>query len=83
MSGLPWESLSLANVFVWIGIALCITQSAIFSGLDLAIFSISKLRLEVEAAGRCHRQRPDPGLGRPKAGHHRSRSFGGGFYGGS
>jgi metal transporter CNNM len=41
----------LSNVFVWIGIALCITQSAIFSGLNLAIFSISKLRLEVGAAG--------------------------------
>src|ERR1700730_14725029 len=47
----PWEWLSLANVFVWLGIALCITQSAVFSGLNLAIFSISKLRLEVEAAG--------------------------------
>jgi len=41
----------LSNVFVWIGIAFCISQSAIFSGLNLAIFSISKLRLEVEAAG--------------------------------
>src|SRR5580704_11321324 len=41
----------LFNVFVWLGIALCITQSAIFSGLNLAIFTISKLRLEVEAAG--------------------------------
>ena len=41
----------LTNVVVWIGIALCITQSAVFSGLNLAIFSISKLRLEVEAAG--------------------------------
>jgi hypothetical protein len=51
MAALPWDSLSLANVLVWLGIALCITQSAIFSGLNLAIFSISKLRLEVEAAG--------------------------------
>jgi metal transporter CNNM len=41
----------LSNVFVWVGIAFCITQSAVFSGLNLAIFSISKLRLEVEAAG--------------------------------
>ena len=41
----------LSNVPVWAGIAFCITQSAIFSGLNLAIFSISKLRLEVEAAG--------------------------------
>jgi Cyclin M transmembrane N-terminal domain len=37
--------------FIWIGIAFCIIQSAIFSGLNLAIFSVSKLRLEVEAAG--------------------------------
>src|ERR1700674_5924952 len=51
MAGLPWDWLSPANVFVWLGIALCISQSAIFSGLNLAIFSISKLRLEVEAAG--------------------------------
>jgi len=51
MASAPWYSPLLANVFVWIGIALCITQSAIFSGLNLAIFSISKLRLEVEAVG--------------------------------
>ena len=37
--------------FIWVGIAFCIIQSAIFSGLNLAIFSVSKLRLEVEAAG--------------------------------
>jgi metal transporter CNNM len=41
----------LTHLFTWIGIAFCITQSAIFSGLNLAIFSVSKLRLEVEAAG--------------------------------
>jgi metal transporter CNNM len=41
----------LLNVLIWAGIAFCITQSAVFSGLNLAIFSISKLRLEVEAAG--------------------------------
>jgi metal transporter CNNM len=40
-----------ASLFIWIGIAVCIIQSAIFSGLNLAIFSVSKLRLEVEAAG--------------------------------
>ena len=40
-----------ANVVVWIGIALCIAQAAIFSGLNLAVFSVSRLRLEVEAAG--------------------------------
>lgn len=33
---------------IWIGILFCISQSAMFSGLNLAFFSISKLRLEVE-----------------------------------
>lgn len=33
---------------IWIGIALCLSQSAMFSGLNLAFFSISRLRLEVE-----------------------------------
>ena len=51
MTASPWYSTLLANAFVWFGIALCIVQSAIFSGLNLALFSISKLRLEVEAAG--------------------------------
>ena len=41
----------LTNIAVWVGITFCISQSAVFSGLNLAIFSISKLRLEVEAAG--------------------------------
>jgi metal transporter CNNM len=43
-------STSLKQSLTWAGIALCITQSALFSGLNLAIFSVSKLRLEVEAA---------------------------------
>jgi hypothetical protein len=34
---------------IWIGITFCITQSAMFSGLNLAFFSITRLRLEVEA----------------------------------
>jgi metal transporter CNNM len=45
------HSALLSDVLVWTGIAFCMTQSAVFSGLNLAIFSISKLRLEVEAAG--------------------------------
>ena len=45
------RSVFLSDVLIWVGIAFCITQSAIFSGLNLAVFSISKLRLEVEAAG--------------------------------
>lgn len=34
----------------WIGIVFCISQSAIFSGLNLAFFSISRLRLEIEVS---------------------------------
>jgi metal transporter CNNM len=33
---------------VWVAIAACIIQSAILSGLNLAIFSLSRLRLELE-----------------------------------
>lgn len=33
---------------IWIGIVFCISQSAMFSGLNLAFFSVSRLRLEVE-----------------------------------
>jgi metal transporter CNNM len=40
-----------AELLTWLGIALCVVQSALFSGLNLAVFSISRLRLEVEAAG--------------------------------
>jgi metal transporter CNNM len=35
---------------VWIGIAFCVSQSAMFSGLNLAFFGVSRLQLEVEAA---------------------------------
>lgn len=38
------------EVYIWILIAVCITQSAMFSGLNLAYFSLPKLRLEVELA---------------------------------
>ena len=30
------------TLLIWIGIVFCITQSAMFSGLNLAFFSISK-----------------------------------------
>ena len=36
------------NILVWAGIVFCISQSAMFSGLNLALLSISRLRLEVE-----------------------------------
>ena len=35
---------------IWLGIGFCVSQSAIFSGLNLALFSVSRLRLEVEVA---------------------------------
>jgi len=38
------------TLLVWIGIAFCITQSAMFSGLNLACFSVSRLELVVGAA---------------------------------
>ena len=38
------------SVFTWIGIFFCISQSAMFSGMNLALFSIGRLRLEVEAS---------------------------------
>ncbi len=34
---------------IWLAILICISQSAMFSGLNLALFGISRLRLEVEA----------------------------------
>ena len=39
----------MAENFVWAGIAFCLTQSAMFSGLNLAFFGVSRLQLEVEA----------------------------------
>ncbi|UCH79683.1 MAG: DUF21 domain-containing protein [Nitrospiraceae bacterium] len=38
------------DTFIWIGIVFCVSQSAMFSGLNLAFFSITRLRLEVEAS---------------------------------
>jgi hypothetical protein len=37
------------EIFIWLAILFCISQSALFSGLNLAFFSISRLRLEVES----------------------------------
>jgi hypothetical protein len=42
MESIQWMS--------WIGIAFCLSQSAMFSGMNLAAFSISRLRLEVQVA---------------------------------
>lgn len=37
------------DILVWVGILFCLSQSAMFSGLNLAYFSLSRLELEVEA----------------------------------
>ncbi|TQV85158.1 DUF21 domain-containing protein [Exilibacterium tricleocarpae] len=33
----------------WIGIAFCVSQSALFSGLNLAFFSLSRMQLQVDS----------------------------------
>lgn len=38
------------DVFTWLGIVVCLSQSALMSGLNLAVFSLGRLRLETEAA---------------------------------
>ncbi len=43
-------NLIFENLEIWLGIAFCISQSAMFSGLNLAFFSVTRLRLEVEVA---------------------------------
>ncbi len=37
-------------IFTWLGISFCVSQSAMFSGLNLAFFSLSRLQLEVDVA---------------------------------
>ena len=41
----------IPSIWIWLGIIACITLSALFAGLNLAIFSLSKLRLQIEADG--------------------------------
>ncbi|SDY71148.1 DUF21 domain-containing protein [Citreimonas salinaria] len=38
------------DLLIWLGIAFCISQSALFSGCNIAVFSLSRLRLEAAAA---------------------------------
>ena len=38
------------TTLTWIGICLCLSQSAMFSGMNLALFTISRLRLEIAAS---------------------------------
>lgn len=37
------------QLLVWLGIAVCLVQSGLFSGLNLALLGLSRLQLEVEA----------------------------------
>ncbi len=37
------------DIYIWVGIAFCLSQSAMFSGLNLAFFCFTRLRLEIEA----------------------------------
>ncbi len=39
----------MMELLTWLGIVLCISQSACFSGLNLAFFSLSRLQLEIES----------------------------------
>lgn len=43
-------ALSNQELYVWLGILFCISQSAMFSGLNLAFFSVSRLQLEMEVS---------------------------------
>ncbi len=40
---------SSVSQLIWLGIFFCVTQSAMFSGLNLAYFSLNRLELEVAA----------------------------------
>lgn len=39
----------MSEELTWVGILFCITQSATFSGLNLAMFGVSRLNLEIES----------------------------------
>jgi metal transporter CNNM len=42
---------SISTWGAWLGVIACIAQSGLFAGLNLAVFSLSLLRLEIEADG--------------------------------
>ena len=42
---------AIESAATWLGIAACVVQSALFAGLNLAVFSISLLRLQIAADG--------------------------------
>jgi len=41
----------IPSVWIWLGIIGCVVLSGLFSGLNLAVFSLSQLRLQIEADG--------------------------------
>jgi metal transporter CNNM len=41
----------ISSIWIWLGIVACVALSALFAGLNLAIFSLSQLRLQIEADG--------------------------------
>ena len=43
--------ITIPSIWVWFGIIACVVQSALFSGLNLAILSLSQLRLQIEVDG--------------------------------
>ena len=46
---IPETGIPLESILTWAGIAFCLSQSAMFSGLNLAFFSIGRLQLEAGA----------------------------------
>lgn len=56
------------DILIWLGIVLCLTQSAVFSGSNLAFFSLGRMRLEAEvekgnqAASKVYNLRKDANL---------------------
>jgi metal transporter CNNM len=42
---------SISTGGAWLGVIACIVQSGLFAGLNLAVFSLSLLRLQIEADG--------------------------------
>jgi metal transporter CNNM len=42
---------SVPSIWIWLGIVACVAQSAVFAGLNLAVFSLSQLRLQIQADG--------------------------------
>ena len=45
-----WFDTLPQDFWVWLGIVFCLSQSAMFSGLNLAFFSLNRLQLEVKAS---------------------------------